>query len=161
MAHVAVEKVTGNGTQSRSLVDKMETLAERVRERAYGIFEGRGTKGRELEDWLQAERDLVLNPVSELIEKDGKFEIRVAAPGFKPAETNVTAFPDAVIISAQSNHKHEEHNEDVHFCEFGAKTLYRRLDLPKPVNVDKVTARLDDGVLCITAQKSEALRSHA
>ena len=155
MAYVAVEKVNENGPQAPSLIDKLETMAERVRERAYEISQSRGTNGREIDDWLQAERDLIFKPDSDLIERDGKFEIRVAAPGFKAAETSVTATPGALIVSAKSSHKHEEKNADVHFCEFGARTLYRRLDLPKPINVEKVTARLDDGVLRITAQKSQ------
>src|SRR5580658_6831186 len=118
MAFVAVEKVTEKGPRAPSLIDKLETMAERVRERAYEIFQSRGTNGREIEDWLQAERDLIFKPDSDLIERDGKFEIRVAAPGFKAAETSVTATPGALIVSAKSSHKHEEKNTDVHFCEF-------------------------------------------
>ena len=154
MTTIAVEKVKGNG-QSPPPGNKLETLADRVRNRAYEIFQNHGNGGREFDDWIEAERDLFFAPESELVEKDGKYEIRVAAPGFRPAETNVTALPDAVIVSAESSHKHEGNNEDVHFCEFGTKTLFRRLDLPSPINLDKVTASLDDGILRITAQKSE------
>lgn len=155
MAHVAVEKVNERA-QSPALTNKLETMAERVRQRAYELFEHRGTDGREIDDWLQAERDLIFAPESEMIEKDGKIEIRVAAPGFKPAETHVTVLPDAVIVAAESSHKHDETNANVHLCEFGAKNLYRRLDLPTSINVDRVTASLDDGMLRITAQKAAA-----
>jgi HSP20 family protein len=153
MAHVAVEKVN-ESAQSPSLTNKLETMADRVRQRAFEIFEHRGTDGQEVGDWLQAERDLIFAPDSEMIEKDGKIEIRVAAPGFKAAETQVTVLPDAVIVTAESNHKHEETNANVHLCEFGEKNLYRRLDLPNRINVDRVTASLDDGMLRITAQKA-------
>jgi HSP20 family molecular chaperone IbpA len=154
MANVAVEKVKESRPQSPVLVDKLEKMADRVRKRAYEIFQYRGTDGQELENWLQAEHDLIFAPESEMVEKDGKFEIRVAAPGFQAAETNVTALPDAVIVSAESHHKHEEKDANVHFCEFGEKTLFRRLDLPVPIDVDKVTASLDKGMLRITAQKA-------
>jgi len=154
MANIAVEKIEGSG-QSPPLHDKPNALADRIRQRAYEIFQNRGTDGREVDDWLEAERDLIFAPESELVEKDGRYEIRIAAPGFKPAETNVTVLSDAVIVSAESTHKHEEKTEDVHFCEFGEKTLFRRLDLPKPINVDRVTATLDEGMLRIIAQKSE------
>jgi HSP20 family molecular chaperone IbpA len=160
MATIAVEKVKGSG-QSPPANDKLEALADRIRHRAYEIFQNHGTAGREFDDWIQAERDLIFAPESELVEKDGKYEIRVAAPGFKAAETNVTALPDAVIVSAESSHRHEENKEDVHFCEFGARTLFRRLDLPKPINVDKVTANLDDGMVRIIAQKSENAQAAA
>jgi HSP20 family molecular chaperone IbpA len=155
MANIAVEKVKGNEQPSTSH-DKPKTLSDRIRERAYEIFQSRGTDGREMDDWLQAEHDLIFAPESELLEKDGRYEIRVAAPGFKATETNVKATPNAVIVSAESNHRHEENSADVHFCEFGSRTLFRRLDLPEPINVDRVTANLDDGMLRITAQKSES-----
>ena len=48
MAYVAVEKVNENGPQAPSLIDKLETMAERVRERAYEISQSRGTNGREM-----------------------------------------------------------------------------------------------------------------
>jgi HSP20 family protein len=153
MAHVAVEKVNGSA-QSPSLANKLETLSGRIRQRAYEIFEHRGSDGQALDDWLQAERGLIFAPESEVIEKDGKFEIRVAAPGFKAAETRVTVLPDAVIVAAESNHKHEENKENVHLCEFGSRNLYRRLELPTSINVDKVSASLEDGMLRITAQKA-------
>src|SRR5271170_6122132 len=119
MAHVAVEKVN-ESAQSPALTNKLETIAERIRRRAYEIVEHRGTGGQAVNDWLQAERDLIFAPESEMIEKDGKIEIRVAAPGFKPGETHVTVLPDAVIVAAESSHKHEETDENVLFCEFGA-----------------------------------------
>jgi HSP20 family protein len=154
MPKVAVENVTGSGPESTSLLRKLETTTERIRQRAFEIFERHRLHGRALDDWLQAERDLLLAPESELIEKDGKYEIRIAAPGFKPAEINVTALPDALITTAESSHKHEEKDASVHFCDFGRKSLYRRLALPAPISVDKVTAHLDDGILWITAPKA-------
>jgi HSP20 family molecular chaperone IbpA len=62
---------------------------------------------------LQAEHDPIFVPESELVEKDGKYKIRVAAPGFKATETSVTALPDAVIVSAESSHKPEETQPDI------------------------------------------------
>jgi len=43
----------------------------------------------------------------------------------------------------------------VQYCEFGQKTLFRRFDLPAPINVDKVTADLNKGVLHLTAAKAK------
>lgn len=157
MAKVAVEKITESGQHSPSLIRKLEDMVARVRQRAFEIFENRGTDGRALEDWLQAERDLMLTPESELIEKGGKYEIRIAAPGFKPADIHVNALADALIVYAESSHRHEKKGEDVYFCDFGKKFLYRRLELPAPISVGKVTANLDDGILWITAQKAESV----
>ena len=81
--------------------------------------------------------------------------VPIVAPPAGELAALLDALPDAVIVSAESSHKHEEDKEDVHFCEFGAKMLFRRLDLPTPINVDKVTASIDDGMVRIVAQKSE------
>jgi HSP20 family protein len=157
MSQVTIEKVTADRLEDSALPRKQQSIAERIRQRAYEIFEHRGTDGEAEDDWLQAERDLILAPDSELVERDGKYEIRVAAPGFKAGETTVTVFPDAVTISAESHHEHSGNDGDVHFCEFGRKALYRRINLPKQINEDRVTARLEDGILRITAQTAESL----
>ena len=156
MAQVAVQKINESRVESSCFAEKLEALAERIRQRAYEIFENRKSDSEAVDDWLQAERDLIVAPESELIEKYGRYEIRVAAPGFTAGETKVTVFPDAISISAESSHQHEEKDGDVHFCEFGRKELYRRINLPKPINEDKVTAKLEDGILRIT-QKAEHL----
>ena len=97
------------------------------------------------EDWLPAERGL--------IEKDGKYEVSIAAAGFKPGEIKVSALPDFLIISAESTDKHEN-EKDIHFFEFGRKSMFRQFPLPQQINADNVTAILTDGILHVTAQKA-------
>lgn len=36
---------------------------------------------------------------------------------------------------------------NVQFCEFDEKNLFRQFDLPAPIDVDKVTANVDKGIL--------------
>jgi HSP20 family protein len=94
-------------------------------------------------------------PESEFLEKDGKFEIRMNAPGFEADEVKVTALSDAIIVNAASTHTHDENEGKVRFCEFGHKTLFRRFDLPEKIELDKVTASLDKGMLLLTALKAK------
>ena len=155
MSHVAVEKVDEKKIGTASIFEEIKVLSERIRERAYEIFEGHGGEGLDKEDWLNAERELLCACESDLIEKDGKFEVRMNAPGFDPGEVKVTALPDALIVRASSSHTHEKNEGNVRFCEFGQKTLFRRFDLPEPINLDKVTADLNKGVLHLTAAKAK------
>jgi HSP20 family protein len=156
MSHVAVEKVNEKKGGAASLLDEIKALSDRIRQRAYEIFQGRGGgDGFAANDWAAAERDLFRIPESELIEQDGKFKVEVSAPGFDPADVRVTALPDALIVRASSTHKHEGSEGDVCFCEFGQKALFRRFDLREPINVDKVNANLDQGVLHLTASKAK------
>lgn len=144
MSQVAIEKVDGKRAAASSIVDEVKTLSERIRRRAFEIFERRGgVEGSAMDEWLSAERDLFRIPESELVERDGKFEARVSAPGFDPDDVHVTALPDALIVKGSSTHRYDKNEGDVRFCEFDQKTLFRRFDLPEPINVDKVTANLE------------------
>jgi len=155
MSHVAIEKVDEKKIGTASIFEEIKALSERIRERAFAIFEGRGGgDGFEKEDWLNAEKDMLCACESDLVEKDGKFEVRMNAPGFDPGDVKVTALPEALIIRASSSHTHEKNEDNVRFCEFGQKTLFRRFDLPEPINLDRVTADLNKGVLHLTAAKA-------
>jgi HSP20 family molecular chaperone IbpA len=160
MSQVAVQKIHSNETQSSAVIDEMKSLFDRIRERAYELFESRGrTDGSALNDWLAAENDLLMIPESDLVETDGRFEMQVAVSGFDAKDIEVDALPDALIVRAQNTHEHEQTNGNVQFCEFGQKSLFRRFDLPAPINVDLVNANVDKGSLKVTAPKAEAKQS--
>jgi HSP20 family protein len=155
MSQIAVEKINGDGTQS-SVFTKMKSLTEQIRQRAFDIFQHRSANdGNDVDDWFKAENELIWAPESDLVEKEGKFEMQVAVPGFDAKDVEVTALPDAVVVCADSSHQHDTSNGNVRFCEFGERTLFRRFDLPAPINVDKVTADLDKGILKLTAAKAD------
>jgi HSP20 family protein len=156
MSQVAVEKVDGKKPVTASILGELEKLSDKIRQRAFEIFESRGGgDGFAIDDWAAAERDLFRIPESELVEQDGKFEAKLTAPGFEPAEIHVTALPDALVVKASSTHKHDESKGNVRFCEFDQKTLFRRFDLPASIDVEKVTANLEKGVLHLTAFKAK------
>jgi HSP20 family protein len=155
MAQVAIEKIDEKKAPTTSVFEDLRELSQRISRRAFEIFEHRGSRaGTALDDWFAAERDLFHIPASELVEKEGKFEATVSAPGFEPGDVKITALPDALIVRAESTHKHDKTEGDVRFCEFGQKSLFRRFELPEPINLDKVTAELDKGVLRLTAFKA-------
>ena len=134
----------------------MKTLSDRIRQRAFEIFEQRGGgDGFAIDDWLNAERDLFRIPESALLERDGKFEARVSIPGFNPDDVLVMVSPHALIVKGSSAHEHDGSRGGVQLSEFDQKTLFRRFDLPEPINVDNVTAKLEKGVLELIAHKSK------
>jgi len=155
MSNVAIEKVRDGDATPPTILERTTAIADKIRQKAFEVFQRRGcADGRSLDDWLQAERDIVQSPEVELIEKEGKFQIRVAVPGFEYEDIRVTAQPGVLFVEAESKHEHEKSEGDVYLCEFGRKHLFRRLDLPAPINVDKVSASLEQGILQLTALKS-------
>jgi HSP20 family molecular chaperone IbpA len=156
MSNVAIEKVDGKKAGSDSIFKEIDALSERIRRRAFEIFAGhQGGDGFALEDWLNAERELLCSCDADLIEQDGKYQLRMNAPGFAPGDLRITALPDALIVTGESTHTHNKNDGDVQFCEIGEKTLFRRFDLPKSIDPDKVTADLNKGVLHLTAVKAK------
>ena len=57
-----------------SLFESLNELQEAIRQRAFGLFEERGTvHGNDMEDWLRAERELVWVPKAETMEDDKQY----------------------------------------------------------------------------------------
>jgi len=159
MSQVAVRKIHSDETQSYPIIEELNALTERVRQRAYELFESRGcTEGSALNDWLTADNDLLIVPESDLIDTDSRFELQIAMPGFDANDIEVNALPDALIVRAN---KHEQVEGDARFCDIVEKRLFRKFELPAPIDVDNVTANLDKGVLNLTAPKEQTVSPQA
>jgi len=154
MSQIAVNKCSDWASIPQTVLDKIQDLSETIRQKAYNLFESRnGGDGSEVQDWLEAERDTVWVPTSELVESAQDLRAKIAVPGFDAKEIEVSATPDELIVRAEASHTHEGEKANVAFCEFTDKTLFRRFILPARIDVDKVSATLDKGILQIVAPK--------
>ena len=134
MARIEVEKVPENQGAA-----EMGELQEQIRQLAFHLFQSRGgADGRDLDDWLDAERALILAPEPTLVQRDGKFEICIPTNGYDARDIRVSATPASLVVRAAS------HGE-------GQKTMLGTIDLPGAIDLDKTTARLDKGTLYVTA----------
>lgn len=157
MSEVTIQKYRNTANPPQKPLQKVEAIMDSIRQRAFNLFEKRsGGNGSEAGDWLQAERDLVWMPESELVDAGKEFKANIAVPGFDAKEIEVSATPNELIVQADAVHSHDKRNGDVCFCEFSEKTLFRRLPLPESIDVDKVTASLDKGILQLIAPKAES-----
>src|SRR5580765_4442827 len=101
MSNIAVEKVRDGDATPSTLFGRMAAIADKIRQRAFEVFECRGcAESRSLDDWLQAERDIVQSPEAELVEKDGQFQVQVAILGFDSEDIRVTAMPTSLFVEA-------------------------------------------------------------
>ena len=148
MLNVEVEKVRDGDPTPPTFFER------KIRRKAFEVFQCNGcADGHSLNDWLEAEGDIVLSPEAELIEREGNFQVRMAVRGFACKNIRVTAMPMVLFVEAESKHEHEKSEGDVYSCEFVQRQFFRRLDLPAAINVDKVSASLEHGVLQLTAPK--------
>jgi len=149
MAEVAVQK-------KNSILNELQKMEERITRRAYDIFEGTGSIfGKDLTDWLAAERELVWKPSIELKEKDNRFELQVALAGVDPKDLQVEVTPEGLLVKGETKTETNEEKGKVHTSEFHSGSIFRSIQFPKKVDVDKVKAEIKNGLLTITAPLAE------
>jgi HSP20 family protein len=145
MAEVAVQK-------KETFWDQIQEMEDRILRRAYDIFRGNGSvAGRDLDNWLAAEGELVWKPAIEVKEKDNQYEVQVAAAGVDPKDLKVEVTDEGVLIKGETKTEKKEEKGDVIVSEFQSGSLFRSLRFPKKVDTTKVKAEIKNGLLTITA----------
>jgi HSP20 family protein len=160
MSQVQIQRISEPGAKPAAIFEEMAKRWNSVRERAFDLFEKRGCElGHALEDWLKAEREVCGWPAAELTEKSGAYELEIALPGFDPKEVEVTATPQEIFIHAASKTENSGEKGKVIWSEYGSNDVYRHFALPQPIAVEKATAKLDKGILRISAPQSAKPKS--
>lgn len=159
MSKVDVHKVESTDDRSLPVFSEFDDLMDRIRIRAYNLFRDRGSNlGRDLDDWLTAERE-VCWPAAELEEEDDEFEIKIALAGFEPDEISLTATPRELIVKAAHESKREsDETSDARWSEFRSNEVYRRVELPADIDVDRIETSFRNGMLEIEAPKAVTKR---
>jgi HSP20 family molecular chaperone IbpA len=146
--------------KTESIFDELQQMHDRIMKRAFEIFDGNGhTVGRDLEDWLQAERELVWKPSIELEEKDNRFLLQVALPGVESKDIDIEVTPEEILVKAELHREQKETKGKVLTSEFASGNFFRAVRLPKEIDPEKVKAEFKDGMLRLTAdvaQETEA-----
>jgi HSP20 family protein len=148
MSNVAIQKKPEETKSIWSLFEDTQQLLNQLQERG-------GGDGMELQDWLQAEREMLEIPPSELTEDDKTLHLRAAVPGLKAKDIEVTATPQELVIRAETSERNNGKKGKTRFSEFSERRLFRSYGLPARVDVDKISADLQDGMLVIDMPKAE------
>jgi HSP20 family protein len=159
MPEVKVQKVPAANDRTLPVFSELDNLADRIRIEAYKLFARRGTgDGHALDDWLTAEQELCW-PSAELIERDGAYALKIALAGFEPGEITVTATPREIIVKAAHKDEKKSAGETktmTCWSEFRSNNVFRRVELPAPVDVERTSANFRNGLLEITAPQARA-----
>ena len=146
--------------KSKSIFDEMDRMRDRIMRRAYDIFSSNGgIFGRDIDNWFQAEQELVWKPPIELEEKDDEFLLQVATPGVDPKDIDIEVTPEDILVKADVHHEHKEKKVDVYACEFASGNLFRSIHLPKRIDPDKVKAEFKNGMLSLKAPVAAEARA--
>jgi HSP20 family protein len=135
-----------------SLWDEMEKVRDRVMRRAHDLFLANGGRlGRDLEDWFEAENELLWKPAIELREKDEEFRLKIAVPGVEAKDLDIEVTAEDLLVKAETRREEKKDTGDVHTSELRAGNLFRAVHFPKKVDPERVKADLKNGILLITA----------
>lgn len=154
MPEVIVENVREIDKADTPVFAELARRIHSIQQKAFDFFEKRGCEsGHDLEDWLQAEREVLGSPATEFKDKDSSYEVQIALPGFETKDVHVTATANELLVHATSKQERKPDRDRVVWTEFAAKDLFRRLTLPDAIDPDRTTANLDKGLLLIHAPK--------
>ncbi|SHJ26248.1 Hsp20/alpha crystallin family protein [Pseudozobellia thermophila] len=97
-------------------------------------------------------------PAVNIKDNEKEFELELAVPGRKKDDFNIEVDNDVLTISAETKHEDEVKEDNYTRREFGFTSFKRSFTLPDTVDVDKIGAKYEDGLLkFVLPKKEEAL----
>ncbi|HUB62819.1 MAG TPA: Hsp20/alpha crystallin family protein [Puia sp.] len=94
-------------------------------------------------------------PAVNIVEKQDRYEISLAAPGMKKDDFNIDVEGNLLTISAEKEEKHDEKDERHTRQEFNYMSFSRAFTLPDGVVRDKIDASYENGLLRLMLPKTE------
>ncbi len=121
------------------------------------LFKGWPVSCGEKEDG-KPEAAVEWNPAIDIRETEEAYSVHVDLPGVKKDNIEVTVQDGTLILKGQRKSEHEEKSDGYHRVERWSGNFVRRLQLPKEVKADAITAAHQDGVLTVTVPKAEEVK---
>jgi HSP20 family protein len=89
------------------------------------------------------------------------FNLSLAAPGLSKNDFKIDIDGNMLTISAEKDEEKEEKDKNYSRREYNYSSFSRTFTIPEEVNMEKIDARYEDGVLKILLPKKEEAKSHA
>jgi len=96
-------------------------------------------------------------PALDLYEKDGRYMLDVAVPGYEPKDVNIEVNGNAVTISGTHTESDEKKGARFHRREIRSGSFRRTVSLPQDIDPDKVDATINKGVLTLTLSPTKPI----
>ncbi|MDE3110315.1 MAG: Hsp20/alpha crystallin family protein, partial [Acidobacteriota bacterium] len=160
----AVQRAPSSGAlrvvEPQALLERMSRIHDDIARRAFELFERDGAFGRDLENWFDAEEQLVHPVHVNISETDSALRLQAEVPGFEPSELEISLEPSRLTISGKKESTQEQPEKGkVVYKELCSCELLRVIDLPVEVDPDKTKATLKNGVLELEIPKAAGAQS--
>ena len=100
----------------------------------------------------------VTKPAVNIIDSKDSFRIEVAAPGMNKNDFELSVNNDVLTIKAHKENSTEEKNERFTRKEFSSQSFERSFTLNDEIEIEKIEAQYNDGILNITLPKLEEVK---
>ena len=87
--------------------------------------------------------------------------VKAEVPGMDAKDINISVTGEVLTIKGEKKSEREEKEENYHLVERSYGSFSRSLKLPAAVDLDKIEAKYDKGVLTVTCPKKEEVKPKA
>jgi HSP20 family protein len=126
----------------------------REMDRLWDDYYGSGRRGLQP---LEAE----FAPAVDVKESAEAVVVKAEVPGIDAQDINISVTGDVLTINGEKKSEREEKEANYHLVERNYGSFSRAIKLPAAVDLDKIEAKYDQGVLTVTCPKKEAVKPKA
>lgn len=138
-----------------------EAIAERVRKRAFEMFQEHGGTGDDFHDWLRAESETIMRPTMELIETKHGYQVELAMPGIDPRDLEVRIGNGVIAVKGRRSSSRVKKDDKVIVSEYRTAEIFRDLTVPFDADTDDAKAKLENGLLVISLPRRKPAKAKA
>jgi HSP20 family protein len=99
------------------------------------------------------------SPAINVLEKEGKYLVKVELPGVKDEDIEITSNGDMLTISGEKRTDSEVKKKGYYYAESAFGSFSRSITIPSSVDTNKIEASFDKGILEITLPKAPEVKT--
>lgn len=103
--------------------------------------------------------DVLHFPPANILEKNGLYQIELAAPGMEKTDFNVKLDGQVLTISAEKKTEKNSETDKVIRKEFSTKSFKRSFTLDEKIDAANITARYENGILTLELPKKDEVKN--
>lgn len=115
-----------------------------------GFFSSPAERGTRDLDLFRGFDSVLSSPAMDIAEKKGSYEISAELPGMDENNIELNISDGILTIAGEKTNERKEEEEDYYIQERHYGSFRRSVRVPDDVNIDKIDARFQKGVLKIT-----------
>ncbi len=94
-------------------------------------------------------------PIVDIRDEEGQYTVEVELPGLSKEDVDLQMDESSLVIKADKETTSEDKAEGYVRRERGRMSFYRQVPMPSDVDVERATAKLEDGILRVVLPKKE------